>query len=104
MRTRTTFGNLEGYRKYAEDLLAEAEHQNSGYYKCQTTFSQLLVAITRIKPTRFSGSQRFCGQAEPSEKLYGLHHVQGLAVLDHSYSLAGSGGMRKESKTHAQGG
>lgn len=41
-------GNLEECRKYAEDLLAEAELQNSGRYKCEAYLSLLLIAYNSI--------------------------------------------------------
>ena len=69
---KTTFGNLEECRKYAEDLLAEAEHQNNGYYKCQAYLSQLLVAYNSYKADEFQPIAAILVGLSRQEKLYDI--------------------------------
>lgn len=69
---KTTFGNLEECRKYAEDLLAEAEHQNNGYYKCQAYLSQLLVAYNSYKADEVQRIAAILVGLSRQEKLYDI--------------------------------
>lgn len=69
---KTTFGNLEECRKYAEDLLAEAEHQNNGYYKCQAYLSQLLVAYNSYKADEVQQIAAILVGLSRQEKLYDI--------------------------------
>lgn len=69
---KTTFGNLEECRKYAEDLLAEAEYQNNGYYKCQAYLSQLLVAYNSYKADEVQQIAAILVGLSRQEKLYDI--------------------------------
>ena len=69
---KTTFGNLEECRKYAEDLLAEAEHQNNCYYKCQAYLSQLLVAYNSYKADEVQRIAAILVGLSRQEKLYDI--------------------------------
>ena len=65
-------GNLEECRKYTEDLLAEAELQNNGRYKCEAYLSLLLIAYNSYKADEVQRIAAILVEMARREKLYDI--------------------------------